>query len=201
MPRHSDETVKYYDEHADEYVSSTIGVVMESLYQPFLKQLPAGGTILDAGCGSGRDTKALLKHGYKVTAIDASSKMVEAATRLIGYPAKLMYFQQMTFDQEFDGVWACASLLHVPRMQIDEVLNRIKRAMRSGGVCYMSFKEGEGERVNGGRRFSDFTANNLKTLLAGHADCDVIDIWTTDDVRICRHERWVNALVRKRKRC
>jgi len=198
MSQHSKaRTLRFYDEHGDEYVRGTIGVSMEPLYGSFLEILPAGGKILDAGCGSGRDTKAFLQHGYEVTAIDGSEKMVEATTALSGIPARQMLLQQIDFQNDFDGVWACASMLHVPRQEIDSVLEKIIRSLRPAGICYMSFKEGDCERWEGDRLFTDFTAQSLEACLAGCTELTIIRIWITDDLRPGRDERWVNALVRK----
>lgn len=197
MSQHSEQSIRYYDDHADEYVADTLGVEMASLYGPFLQLLPEGGKILDAGCGSGRDTKAFFELGYDVISIDASEQMVEATTRLTGTPARHLFFQKIEFQNEFDGAWACASLLHVPRHEIDSVLKRIICSLRPRGILYMSFKEGNGERAQGDRRFTDFTSMGLETCIAGHSNIDIIRIWITDDVRRGRNERWVNALVRK----
>ena len=189
-------SVHHYDDHADEYVRDTVGINMESLYGPFLDLLPNDGNILDAGCGSGRDTKAFLARGYDVIAIDASEGMVAATTRLTGKPARQILLQEIEYQNEFDGIWACASLLHVPRVEIDGVLNRFARALRPRGICYLSFKEGEDERMQGERRFTDFIASSLEDCLVGHSDLDVVSIWITDDARPGRTERWVNALAR-----
>jgi SAM-dependent methyltransferase len=170
---------------------------MESLYGPFLELLSMGGKILDAGCGSGRDTKVFAERGYEVTAIDASEKMVEVTTQLSGKLARQLLLQEIDFQNEFDGVWACASLLHVPRHEIDGVLEKIICSLRPRGIFYMSFKEGDGERAQGDRRFTDFTASGLEACIAGHSNLDIVRIWITDDVRPGRTERWVNALVRK----
>jgi SAM-dependent methyltransferase len=193
------ETIRYYDDHADEFVRGTIGVNMELLYQPFLAMLPEAGTILDAGCGSGRDSKAFLDRGYSVTAIDASEKMVEATNFLTGISAVKLQFQQMEFANDFDGIWACASLLHVPRRELDTILSAFARALCPTGVCYLSFKEGNSERLRDGRHFTDFTEPGLREALTHHCEFEIIRIWATADVRPDRRDRWVNALVSKRK--
>jgi len=191
-------TIRFYDDHADEYVSGTVNVDMESLYRPFLSILPNSATVLDAGCGSGRDARAFLDRGYQVTAIDASAQMVKATTRLTGHPAEQLRFQKMEFQGEFDAVWACASVLHVPLAELDDVLSRFFIALRPRGTFYLSFKEGKGERTERGRHFTDFTANSLRTKLEQQSSVSVLRIWTTNDLRLDRSEtRWVNALVRK----
>jgi SAM-dependent methyltransferase len=199
MSQHSESsTIRYYDDHADEYVSGTADVDMESLYQPFLELVAEGGSILDAGCGSGRDTKAFLDRGYRVSAIDGSVKMVEATKRLTGQSASQLRFQDLASEDEFDGIWACASLLHVSRAELDDVLARFVTALRPGGICYLSFKEGDGERSEGERQFTDFTEDDLREKLKRHKSLDVVRTWITNDLRPGRsNERWVNALVRK----
>jgi SAM-dependent methyltransferase len=191
-----EDTIRYYDEHADEYVRNTVAVEMESLYGPFLNLIPDGGKILDAGCGSGRDTKAFLERGYEVVAIDASEAMAKAASNLTGLPASVLQIQDIKFQDEFDGIWACASLLHIPRAELDDVLCRFRRALRSAGVCYASFKEGKGDRVEEGRLFTDFTQERLRDYIRSHTTFEIEHLWVAEDVRQRRNVRWVNVLLR-----
>ncbi|MCR9292932.1 MAG: class I SAM-dependent methyltransferase [bacterium] len=190
-------TIRYYDDHAQEYVSATAGIDMEALYRPFLEFVPEGGTILDAGCGSGRDAKAFLDRGNRVRAIDASAMMVEATSRRTGQPAQRLRFQELHSNDELDGIWACASLLHVPLAELDDVLSRFANALHPGGICYLSFKEGVGERMDGDRLFVDFTENSLRDRLRRQPSFEIVRTWITTDFRPGRSERWVNALVRK----
>jgi len=198
MSQHSESsTVRYYDNHAEEYIGSTVSLNMEALYQPFLSGVPEGGSILDAGCGSGRDTKSFLDGGYSVTSIDASSEMVAATTRLTGQPAQQLKLQEFDSTEEFDGIWACASLLHVPLQELDNVVARLTAALRPNGVCYLSFKEGSGERTEGDRLFVDFTEAGLRDWLNQRPVLERVRTWMTTDLRPGRNQRWVNALVRK----
>jgi hypothetical protein len=123
--------------------------------------------------------------------------MVEATTQLAGIQAEQLLFQEFEFQDVFDGIWACASLLRVPLAELDDVLRRFACALRTNGICYLSFKEGEGERSEGDRQFTDFNVAELERRLCGHAGFSVIRIWLTDDVRPERNGRWVNVLVRK----
>ena len=70
-------TIDYYNKHAEEFTAATFEVDMESLYQPFLAELPRGTRILDVGCGSGRDTLAFKNKAYQVDAIDYSEELVK----------------------------------------------------------------------------------------------------------------------------
>lgn len=197
MNQHSeDSTHRYYEDKAEEYLARTSQLDMESLYKPFLELIPAGGTILDAGCGPGRDVLAFLKQGFRVTAFDASEKMVEIASTQTGVAALQMRFQELKYEQEFDGIWACASLLHVPFCELEDVLTRFRRALKTGGICFMSFKQGNGERFEDGRRFIDFTEATLQQKLADISGLSILRTWGTEDQAGRSGVQWVNALIR-----
>jgi SAM-dependent methyltransferase len=155
----------YYDEYADQFRERSAALPMNAAYEPFLRELPRCAHILDAGCGPGRNAAAFLSHGYRVTAVDASPVMVQLARRS-GVNARVMPFQQMTFKGVFDGIWASASLLHVPHTEIPEVLRRFARALRPQGILYVSLKEGQSECIaEDGRFFSYFTINEFSNSL------------------------------------
>jgi len=172
---------------------------MAPLRQRFLGHLQPGQRILDAGCGSGRDTAAFVKAGYQVVATDGSAEMVRLAADHVGRSVLQMRFDEMEFECEFDGVWCCASLLHVPRDEMASVMARFRRALRPGGVWYLSFKLGHAVRQKAGRLFNDQTEESLRTLLDDLGDVDVLETWRTDDVRPGRtDEQWLNCLARRR---
>lgn len=195
---HSNATLAYYDRHADRYAADTVGADMSCLYAPFLDLLPAGGRILDAGCGSGRDALAFHRSGYQVTAFDGSVEMARVARKGTGLPVAVLTFDMVEYGPEFDGVWACASLLHVPRGGVPDVLSRLVRALKPGGVLYVSFKDGESQGERGGRWFTDYTADGLRAELSAVAGLEDVRVWVTADVRPGRGlETWVNALARR----
>ncbi|MFP6854122.1 MAG: class I SAM-dependent methyltransferase [Pseudomonadales bacterium] len=191
----NDRNVAYYDQNTDSFIERTIKVDMQLLYTPFLKYVREAGRILDAGCGSGRDTKAFLDLGYTVTAFDASKTMAESASRHTGQVIEVGRFQDMQYEQVFDGLWCCASLLHVSIAEFDDVLGRCIRALRPTGVGFMCFKEGAGEVMRGDRRFTDFTEESLGSLLAERVGMDILRIWRTDPLH-GNPEPWINALWR-----
>jgi SAM-dependent methyltransferase len=194
----SDPTVGYYDARAERYVRETFGLDVEGLYEPFLALVPAGGHILDAGCGSGRDSLAFLLRGYQVTAFDASPEMARLASKATGLKVAVCRLQQVGYEAEFDAVWACASLLHVPRREMDDVLARLTRALRPGGVWYMSFKCGEGEGMREGRFFNDYTEELLRQLIGRQPALTLLRAWQTADVQPDRRGTiWLNTLVRR----
>jgi len=191
-------TVSYYDQNAELFFKETVEVKMSFLYAKFLIHVPLGGRILDAGCGSGRDSLYFLQHGYKLDAFDASVEMCRLASNFIGQPVLQKTFEDIDYVSAFDGVWACASLLHVPRDRMDAVLERFSRALKPGGVMFLSFKLRDGEWEMDGRFFTGYDQNSFQELVKTHPSFAICLIWTTDDARRDRkNERWLNALIQR----
>ena len=193
------DSVEFYNKHAAEFYRRTVDIAMEEGYQPFLDRIPDGGAILDAGCGSGRDSRAFLDRGYRVTAFDASPQMARLAETLTGLPVAVLRFQEMDFAEEFDGIWACASLLHVPHAEMIDVFNRFEAALKPGGHWHASFKYGTGEMALGERTFTNYTEDTFRELLAPFATLEIAELEAMDDSRPDHQgERWLNAILRKR---
>lgn len=114
---------------------------MKLSYDKFLKHIPKGGCILDFGCGSGRDSKYFLDSGYKIKAIDGSKKLCELAQQYIKQKVENMYFSDLNDINTYDGIWCCASLLHIPQNELIEVLNKIINATKNNGIIYISKKK------------------------------------------------------------
>jgi len=190
-------TIDYYNKHAEEFTASTFEVDMESLYQPFLAQLPEGTRILDVGCGSGRDTLAFKNKGYQVDAIDYSEELVKKASRLTAIPIKLKSFYEIDDYEAYDGIWACASLLHCESNHLKEVIGKLVSALKPNGVLYMSFKYGNGDREKDGRQFTDLDEVQAKALLEQFDNVQQIQQWITVDKRPEREEQWLNLLWKK----
>ncbi|MDW8845386.1 class I SAM-dependent methyltransferase [Erwinia sp. MMLR14_017] len=190
----------YYQQNAQRFYDDTVNVNMSVLYEPFLAHLKPGAQILDAGCGSGRDTRAFSDLGFEVEAFDASAELVERARQLTSRQIEVMRFQEMTAVEKYDGIWCCASLLHVPETELPEVMALLARALKPGGVWYLSFKYGRGEREKDGRVFTDMDEAALQGLAAGSGiKVDLIDIWKTEDLRAGRDsEIWLNILLARR---
>ncbi|AXF60791.1 class I SAM-dependent methyltransferase [Leclercia sp. W6] len=190
-------TLKYYQDNAQTFFDGTVKVDMSSLYETFTKHLAPGARVLDAGCGSGRDAKAFQEMGYQVEAFDASSAMVELAREYTGLPVQLMTFADVEWKEKFDGIWCCASLLHVPAVELSDVMRRLADALKPDGVWYVSFKYGDGEREVDGRRFTDMDEGRLRTLTREIKELDIFELWMTKDKRPQRNEVWVNSLLKK----
>ena len=190
-------TIDYYNKHAEEFTASTFEVDMESLYQPFLAELPEGARILDVGCGSGRDTLAFKNKGYHIDAIDYSEELIKKATELTGIQVKYQSFYELSEVAVYDGIWACASLLHCQRHRLAEVLQRLLRALKPGGVIYMSFKYGDSDREKDSREFTDLNEQQAQELLAQFDQVSLVQQWITVDKRPDREEEWLNLLWKK----
>jgi SAM-dependent methyltransferase len=126
--------------------------------------------------------------------------MAQEASCRVGIPVAVARAEQLEERDRYDGVWACASLLHVDEQRLDDVLRRIATALRPRGVLYVSFKYGSGPRIaRDGRYFHDLTDTQLERRLASVPVFEPLQLWLTNDVRMDRpHERWVNGLVRRR---
>ncbi|WP_313113880.1 class I SAM-dependent methyltransferase [Pseudescherichia sp.] len=190
-------TMTYYQRNAQTFFDATVGVDMASLYAPFLRFVAPGGCVLDAGCGSGRDAKAFSARGYQVEAFDASAEMVELATAHTGLPVRQMTFSALKAEERYDGIWCCASLLHLSQAELPAAMHRLARALKPGGVWYLSFKYGTSEREKEGRHFTDLNEAGLQTLVSALPQVSIIEQWTTQDKRPERDEVWLNALLRK----
>lgn len=190
-------TIDYYNQSADEFTQATLNVDMESLYEPFLAELPKRAHLLDVGCGSGRDTLAFKNKGYKVGAIDYSVEFVERATLLTGIQVKLQSFYEIDEHEIYDGVWACASLLHCERARLAEVIGKLIAALKPNGVLYMSFKYGDSDREKDGRDFTDLNKDQAKSLLEQFDHVQQVKQWITVDQRPDRQEKWLNLLWKK----
>lgn len=193
----NDITLSYYRDQAESFVLDTQTVDMAPLYARFLTHLPANARILDAGCGSGRDARAFAERGFMVTAFDASPAMAAVAEAYLGAPVTVLRFQDIAWRQVFDGIWACASLLHVPMAELPDVMHRFGLALKPGGILYASFKYGHGEQVRNGRHFTDLDEAGLADLLDQVGLFVEVETWVTSDRRPGREsERWLNSLLR-----
>ena len=200
------ETLQYYNLHADAFAADTVCVDFHETQDRFLQYLPDYARILDFGCGAGRDTVYFLEHGYSVDAIDGSEAMCRMAEELTGIPVRQMLFQELDAVEEYDGIWACASVLHLPQRELCGVLSRMIRALKSGGIMYLSFKYGTFEGERNGRYFTDLTGEGFSDIMKSVEGADQLRteaggfpvIWITDDVRPGRStEQWLNVLQKK----
>ncbi|SDJ51952.1 Methyltransferase domain-containing protein [Ferrimonas sediminum] len=190
-------STKFYNENAESFYADTVGVDMKELHQRFTNRLLAGARILDAGCGSGRDSLAFLKLGFEVEALDASEALVKKASVLTGLNVELKRFDEVTESSRYDGIWTCASLLHVPRAELPVSMKALASALKPGGIWYVSFKHGVLDRTKDGRQFTDLNETLLRALVAETGGLSMSEVWVTEDKRPERDDTWLNALLVK----
>jgi len=192
-------SIEFYNINAAEFFNNTVSADMTETYEEFLKYVKPEGIVLDAGCGSGRDTALFLSKGFSVLAFDASDEMVRLSSELTGHKTIKIRFQDICFNEEFDGIWACASLLHVSRDEIHNVIDKIANSLKAEGIFYASFKYGDEEIIRDGRLFNSYNEETLKSLIEKQKNLTVIRVWKTQDVRPDRKDEfWINVLCKKR---
>ncbi len=193
------DSIEYYNKYAAKIYEDTVDVDMSQVMEEFLKELDEGDTILDLGCGSGRDSLTMYDMGYDVTPLDASEEMCKLAEIHTGLDVLQMTFDEMEFENVFDGIWACGSLIHVPKNEMPEILLRLCDALCSKGVLYLSVKKGNFEGFRGERYFCDYTIESLTAMVERTGLFEMIKVWETEDARAGHSDTiWVNLLVRKR---
>ena len=194
-----DKTLKYYNENAQSFASGTVSVKFTEVQDKFLEKLNPDAYILDFGCGAGRDTKYFLSRGYQIDAIDGSEQLCRIASKYTGIKVRQMLFQELDEKEKYDGIWACASILHLPKRQLREVLENMYAALKSKGWIYISFKYGEFEGERNGRYFTDFTTDTFKDFIHDMHGLKIEEQWITGDVRPGRgEEKWLNLLLQKK---
>ena len=189
-------TLDFYNNNSKSYIESTLSVDMSHLYNDFLKHIPKGGHILDLGCGSGRDSLEFIKQGYNVTAVDGSKELSIAASKLIEQEVICSKFEELQLTEKFHGIWACASLLHVNRKDILDVIKNTSSNLKDNGVFYMSFKYGEKEYIDEkGRYFNCYTEETFNELISKVEGLDIMKIYKTIDIVPGRGDIiWLNIL-------
>lgn len=189
-------TLDFYNNNSKNYIESTLSVDMSHLYNDFLKHIPQYGNILDLGCGSGRDSLEFIKKGYNVTAVDGSKELAVAASKIIGQQVICSNFEDIKLNKTFHGIWACASLLHVNKNYIVDIIKNVSSNLKTNGVFYMSFKYGENEYIDEkGRYFNCYTEKTFNELINRIKDLKVEKIYKTTDILPGRGDiTWLNIL-------
>ena len=190
-------TIDYYNQNADSFVQGTVSVDFKETQDKFLRLL-SGKTILDFGCGSGRDTKYFLESGFDVTATDGSEELCKSASAYTGIQVKHMLFHDLNEAACYDGIWACSSILHLSKDDLRIVINKMSKALKPNGIIYTSFKYGNYEGERNGRFFTDFTIDAFNEFISDVKNIVIEEYWITRDVRPGREEeKWLNLILRK----
>jgi SAM-dependent methyltransferase len=188
---------KYYEEHAKDFIDNTINCDMSVQYNFFEKDLSKEAKrIMDLGFGSGRDSLYFKSKGYKVTSIDPTKEFCEKAKELGLEDVRCITAQKIDDCNEYDGIWACASLLHVPSVELNDVFKRCYKSLKKNGIMYCSFKYGEFEGIRKERFFVDLNEQSFKEYIKDTGFV-IKEMLITKDVRPDRTESWLNVILGK----
>lgn len=188
-------TINYYDKNAKNYFDETININMQKSYDRFLKHIK-GSYILDLGCGSGRDSKYFLDKGYKVKSVDGSREMCLLASKYLNREVDHLYFKDINYINEFDGIWACASLLHLSKKQLKNILEKMSLALKNNGYMYICLKNGKSEEYDDrGRFYSYYTKEEFYEIISLFKELDIIDFWYQKSNNEPKY--WNNYIIKK----
>lgn len=193
----TDYTLDYYNKYAERYVEDTVQVEFSDLQIQFLEMLPDEGTILDLGCGSGRDSKVFKNAGFKVIAVDGSEALCKIASEYLGQEIICCKFQELNMKERMDGIWACASLLHMEKDDVVSTMKKLLAYLNPGGIFYASFKYGTFSGKRNGRFFTDLTEDLFSDILSRISGLTVVKQMITKDARPDRNEKWLNVFMKK----
>lgn len=197
-----DQTINYYNLNAKNFIENTQNADMHIPQNRFMRLLDEGASILDFGCGSGRDTKYFLEKGYDVTATDGSAELCKLASAFSRVDVKEMLFQDLDAINVYDGIWACSSILHLPKKDLSSVFWKMCSALKDNGIIYTSFKYGDFEGKRNGRYFTDFREDTFQEFIKEIPELIVEEQWITSDVRPERsEEKWLNLILCKGNIC
>jgi len=187
-------TIAYYDQRAEAYATETADVDLSEVYERFLALAPQG-PILDAGSGGGRDTLAFLKRGREVEAFDASAELARISTERTGVVTQVDRFETFETTKRYAGIWACASLLHVAQFELSDAISRLTKALAANGVFFMSFKYGDGQRIeHDGRRFTDLNEVSLSMHIHRQPRLRFNSMWVFEGGSTAGKTSWLNAM-------
>ena len=190
----------YYESNAERYASETFSADMSEQYQRFLPLLKKRAKILDVGSGSGRDAFYFQKHGYQVTALEPSKNLGREIRKVFSGEIVCSDIQSYQPMERYDGIWACASLIHLQEEEVLCFFRKIDMYLSDNGIVYASGKSGisTGE-VADGRFFLEFTEQLVEKILTVNKQLQLEQLWYTEDVRGRRGFRWLNVVLRLRR--
>lgn len=192
-------TLNYYNQNSKEYFEITKNLKTTEIYEVFLDNIKPSSKILDLGCGSGRDSLYFKSIGHDVTSVDGSIELAKEAEKLIGQEVIVSTFEELKLKEKFDGIWACASLLHVKRENIEDVLRNLTSNLKDDGVFYLSFKYGANEFIDERNRyFNCYTEESFIEMIKNIKEYKIKDIYKTGDTLGGREGLiWLNVLLTK----
>lgn len=199
MKSNQDITLDYYNNQAKQFTERTQNSNFSALREEFYSHIKKKGHILDLGCGCGRDSKVFLDAGYTVTAMDGSKEMCDVAREFIGQDVICSTYQDYQPKDKFDGIWACAALLHLSCEDIVSVMRKLAKNLKSGGCFFASFRYGDFEGIRKERFFQDMTEKKFNDILEKMPEYDLISAKIGADVRPGRKdEMWLYVFLKRK---
>lgn len=199
MKDYINDTLKYYDDNIESYKEQWLNDFTKNynfeIPDIFLSYLSNNSHILDLGCGTGRDSKYFVDKGYEVTSIDGSKEMCNIAQSLLKKEVEQINFLDINYKEEFDGVFACASLLHLDNEDLIVVLNKISRALKQNGILYTCFKYGDSTRVDNGRFYNDMNEEKFFDLVKNIENLKIIKSWISEQYK--SDTKFLNYIIKK----
>lgn len=190
IPQKINSTIKYYNDNSENYYDETMFINMSKIYNKFRHYLKTGASILDVGCGVGRDTRYFIQYGYKVYSIDASQEMVRICNKYPFAFCKKMDMTELNFYEKFDAVWANASLLHIDKNNFESTFQKLINATKSNGIIFFSIKELDNRKEQDKRHYEFYKKEEIFNKLQKFKEIHLIETWTDDN---CFH----NFIVKK----
>lgn len=191
------ETLKYYNENANDYFDASVKVDMSELYSVFLPLIPSGGSILDIGCGSGRDLKYFKERGYDAEGLELSSELRKLAEVYSGCRIYEGSIQDFCPLHNYDALWACASLLHLKEAEIFDLFKQLDRFLKPGGILLASMKSGIPTGPDSKNRyFTNFTEDSLNEILIHNKNLELVKLWYSKDTMNRKDFQWLNFIIR-----
>lgn len=202
MNDYRSKNIEFYNQEANRYKKERNEIKgFDEIYQPFTSRIKPNGKILDFGCGSGRDSLYFDSLGYDVTALDGSKEMCEITRNLCHIPVLEMYFEDFIEENTYDGIWACASLLHLPVEEMIQVLNNLAASLKEEGYIYVSFKYGTFKGIRNQRYFLDMTEETFKSILTKIPSLGLIETYQTNGLlKEQQNKHWLNIILKKNKK-
>ena len=196
MKDYISDTIKYYNDNCEIFKSKWDNYLFD-IPNTFADYLVDKAYVLDLGCGTGRDSLYFKEKGFKVKCIDGSVNMCKIASEALGQEVENKTYFDMYYKDLFDGVFACASLLHLKDEDLKVVLKKVYDSLKYNGIMYASFKYGNDERFEDGRFFNDMTLDKFNRLM-NETECnfEIVKAWNTSQYGT--DSEFLNLLLKKK---
>ena len=181
MKKYICDTLNYYDKNSEKYKDIWNDDFLDNYHfdvpDIFLSYLKPNSYILDLGCGTGRDSKYFISKGYSVKAIDGSEEMCKLSSKLLNMDVQQVNFLDMNYEDLFDGVFACCSLLHLNNKDLNCCLKKIYKSLKNNGILYASFKLGNDCIIKDDRYYNNMTLEKFEDICKDICGFKILRVW------------------------